>query len=129
MEYIINKFLNDAGKLNVLNKMVSSIEQFDITQKNFDELVRLARIELIKTKPIIINLEKSSIHLSNILASIDDPEVLSDIKSSTRSIKLLTEKLDRISYKVDEILNDEELTNAFKDAAIGIGKLFNDIYD
>ena len=121
--------LNEASKLDLLKKMVSSIEQFDSTQIHFDELVRIARIELLKTKPILQNLEKSSIHMSNILESIDDPQVLSDIKSSTRSIKLLTEKLDRISYKVDEILNDEELTNAFKDATIGIGKLFNDIYD
>ena len=44
-------------------------------------------------------------------------------------IELLTEKLDRISYKVEEMLSDDELTNAFKDAAIGIGKLFNDIYE
>ena len=111
--------------MNVLDKMVSSIEQLDSTQKNFDDLVRIARAELLKTKPILQNLEKSSMHMSNILGTIDDPQVLNDIKSSTRSIKLLTEKLDRISYKVDEILNDEELTNAFKDAAIGIGKLFN----
>ncbi len=125
----LNRFLNEAERMQVLNKMVSSIEQFDSTQKHFDELVRLARIELLKTKPILKNLEESSIHMNNILSSIDDPQVLSDIKSSTRSIKLLTEKLDRISYKVDEMLNDEELTNAFKDAAIGIGRLFNDIYD
>ena len=39
------------------------------------------------------------------------------------------EKLDRISYKIDQVLNDDELTKAFKDAAIGIGKLFNDIYN
>ncbi len=125
----INRFLNEAESMDVLNKMVSSIEQFDSTQKHFDELVTLARIELLKTKPILENLEKSSFHMSNILASIDDPEVLSDLKSSTRSIKSLTEKLDKISYKVDKILNDDELTNAFKDAAIGIGKLFNDIYE
>ena len=47
--------------------MVSSIEQFDNTQKNFDELVRLAKIELLKTKPILDNLEQSSIHINNIL--------------------------------------------------------------
>jgi len=125
----INKFLNETEELKLLNKMVSSIEQFDDTQKNFDDLIKLAKIELIKTKPILYNLEKSSIHMKNILSSIDDPEILNDVKSSTRSLKLLTEKLDKISYKVDELLNDDELTNAFKDAAIGIGRLFNDIYE
>ncbi len=125
----LNKFLEEAGRKKVLAKMVSSIEQFDSTQKHFDELVRLTRIEILKSKPILEELGKSAKHLSNILNSIDDPQVLSDIKSSTSSIKSLTQKIDKISYKVDEILNDEELTNAFKDAAIGIGRLFNDIYE
>ena len=40
-----------------------------------------------------------------------------------------TEKLDKISYKIDELINDDELTSALKDAAIGIGRLFNDIYE
>ena len=30
---------------------------------------------------------------------------------------------------IDELVNDEELKNALKDAAIGIGRLFNDIYE
>ncbi len=125
----LNKFLDDADDKNLLNKMVASIEQFDETQKHLDELVRLTRKEVLKTKPILEDLRKSAQYMRNILDNIDDPEVLGDIKSSTKSIKSLTERIDKISYKVNEILDDEELTNAFKDAAIGIGRLFNDIYN
>ncbi|WP_269622361.1 MlaD family protein [Prochlorococcus marinus] len=124
----INKFLNEAENKEIIEKVVTSIEQFDSTQANLDELIQLSKLELKKTRPIIKDLKKSVSHINNILGSIDDPEVLKDVKASTASIQSFTAKLDKISDKVDELVNDEDLTNAFKDAAIGIGKLFNDIY-
>ncbi len=124
----LNKFINDAENKKIISKMVSSIEQFDSTQENLDELIRLTKLELYKAKPIINDLKRSASHINNILSSIDDPEVLQDIKSSTSSIKSFTAKMDKISDKVEEIVNDDDLRNALKDAAIGVGKLFNDIY-
>ncbi len=124
----LNKFINDAENKKIISKMVSSIEQFDSTQENLDELIRLTKIELYKAKPIINDLKRSASHINSILSSIDDPEVLQDIKSSTSSIKSFTAKMDKISDKVEEIVNDDDLRNALKDAAIGVGKLFNDIY-
>ncbi len=107
----LNKLLNEAGDQNIMSKVVNSIEQFDNTQKNLDELII-----------------KTGNHINNILGSLDDPKVLSDIKSSTTYIRSFTAKLDRITDRVDELVNDDDLTNAIKDAAIGIGKLFNDLY-
>ena len=107
----LNKLLNQAGTQDIMTKVVNSIEQFDSTQKNLDELII-----------------KTGNHINNILGSLDDPQVLSDIKSSTTYIRSFTAKLDRITDRVDELVNDDDLTNALKDAAIGIGKLFNDIY-
>ncbi len=124
----LNKFINDAEKKEIIDKMVSSIEQFDSTQENLDELIRLSKLELYKARPIIKELKKSVNHINSILSTIDDPEVLQDIKSSTSSVKSFTAKIDRISDKIDEIVNDDDLRNALKDAAIGVGKLFNDIY-
>ena len=124
----LNKFINDADKQEIIEKMVSSIEQFDSTQENLDELIRLSKLELYKAMPIIRDLKRSVNHINSILSSIDDPKVLQDIKSSTGSVKSFTAKIDRISDKVDEIVNDDDLRNALKDAAIGVGKLFNDIY-
>ena len=124
----LNKFINDADQQEIIEKMVSSIEQFDSTQENLDELIRLSKLELYKAMPIIRDLKKSVNHINSILSSIDDPKVLEDIKASTGSVKSFTAKIDRISDKIDEIVNDDDLRNALKDAAIGVGKLFNDIY-
>ncbi len=125
----INQFLNEAESTKIISKMVNSMDQFDSTQKNLDELIRLSKIELSKARPIIDEFNKTVNHLNNILGSIDDPEVLSDIKSSTRSIKSFTDKINQISQTINEIVNDKELTDGLKDATIGIGKLFKDIYE
>ncbi len=107
----LNKLLNQAGSQDIMSKVVNSIEQFDSTQKNLDKLII-----------------KTGNHINNILGSLDDPQVLNDIKASTSYIRSFSAKLDRITDRVDELVNDDDLTNAIKDAAIGIGKLFNDIY-
>ncbi|KGG16639.1 MULTISPECIES: MlaD family protein [unclassified Prochlorococcus] len=125
----INKLLNEAENNEVIKKIVASIEQFDSTQENLDELIRLSKQELNKAKPIVEDLKRTVDHMNNILGSIDDPKVLGNIKSSTNSIRSFTAKIDKISDKVDELINDEDLTNAIKDAAIGVGKLFKDIYE
>ncbi len=124
----LNKIISEAEGKEIIKKIVSSIEQFDGTQKNLDELITLSKLELIKAQPIIDELIITVGHVNNILSAIDDPEVISDIRSSADSIQSFTKKLDNITTKFDELINDEDLTNALKDAAIGIGKLFNDIY-
>ena len=124
----INKFLNEAESKGIIDKMVRSIDQFDQTQENLDELIKLSKLELLKARPIVEELIETVNHMNNILGAIDDPEVITDIKSSASSIRSLTAKVNEISNKVHEIVHDEDLTNAIKDAAIGIGKLFNDIY-
>ncbi len=124
----LNKLINQAGSQEIISKIITSIEQFDSTQANLDELIKLSKKELIKAQPIIQELTKTVDHINSILSSIDDPQVLSDIKLTANSIRSFTAKLDRITDRVDVLINDDDLTNALKDAAIGIGKLFNDIY-
>ena len=67
----INGIIDEADRQKIINKVSESITQFDRTQANLDELVLLSKLELIRAKPIISELTKASIHLNNILESID----------------------------------------------------------
>ena len=125
----INRFISEAESKGIIQKMVKSIDQFDKTQENLDELIMLSKLELVKARPIIEELIQAVNHINSILSAFDDPQVIGDIKISTSSIRVLIAKMNEISYKLNEIVSDEDLTNAIKDAAIGIGKLFNDIYE
>ena len=73
-------------------------------------------------------LTKASIHLSNILAAIDNPETLNDIKETARSTRSLTQTIDDIGSDINKMMQDEELMNAFRNVTIGLGELFSELY-
>jgi len=124
----INGIIDEADRQEIVNKVSESIEQFDRTQANLDELVLLSKLELIRAKPIISELTKASIHLNNILESLDNPKTLKDIQELTSTSSSLTKKIDQMSTDMGNIMEDKELIEALKRVTIGLSKLFDDIY-
>ena len=124
----IDSIIDQADKQAIVNKISESIQQFDRTQANLDELVLLSKSEVMRAKPIISELTKASIHLNNILESLDNPKTLKDIQELTSTSSSLSKKIDKMSSEVENIMEDKELLNAIKTVTIGLSKLFNDIY-
>ncbi|ABX08246.1 MlaD family protein [Prochlorococcus marinus] len=124
----LNELLDQAGEEEVISKMVKSIGQFDETQQELKELIELSKEEMIRAKPIITELKKTVAHINNILAVVDNPETLGHIKQTAKSMSSTTQKLDKLATDLSKMINNEELTSAIQSAAIGIGKLFNDLY-
>ncbi len=124
----INGIIDEADRQEIVNKVSESIEQFDRTQANLDELVLLSKLELIRAKPIISELTKASIHLNNILESLDNPKTLKDIQELASTSTSLTKKIDQMSTNMGSIMEDKELVEALKRVTIGLSKLFDDIY-
>ena len=124
----INGIIDEADRQSIVNKISESIQQFDRTQANLDELVLLSKSELLRAKPIISELTKASIHLNNILESLDNPNTLKDIQELAATSTSLTKKIDQMSSDMGNIMEDKELLDALKRVTIGLGKLFDDIY-
>ena len=124
----IDEIIDQADKQEIVEKISLSIQQFDRTQANLDELVLLSKSELIRAKPIITELTKASIHLNNILESLDNPKTLKDIQELASTSSSLTKKIDEMSSDFGNIMEDEELINALKRVTIGLSKLFDEIY-
>jgi len=124
----LDEILNQTDKEAIINKVSESIEQFDKTQANLDELVLLSKEEILRAKPIISELTKAANHLNNILESLDNPKTLKDLQELASSTNSLTKKMDKMSSDVGNIMEDKELINALKRVTIGLGKLFDDIY-
>ena len=124
----IEKIINKAGKVEIVNSLSNSIEQFDKTQANLDELIVLSKAELKRAEPIITELAEAANHLNNILATIDNPKTLNDIKDVANSTKSITNKIDQITNNLEGLIKDKELIDAIRKITIGLGKLFNEIY-
>ena len=124
----INGIIDEADRQAIVNKVSESIQQFDRTQANLDELVLLSKSELIRAKPIISELTKASFHLNNILESLDNPETLKDIQELASTSNSLSKKIEQMSSDMSNIIEDKELIDALKKVTIGLGKLFDEIY-
>ena len=124
----LEKIIEKADKQNIVSNLVESTKQFDQTQKNLDELIAQAKNEMGKIAPIINNLKNASNHFNNILASIDNPETLKDIRETASSTRSLTGKIDELGTDFSKIMDDKELMSAIRSVTIGLGELFNELY-
>ena len=124
----INQLLKDSNQENLVENIIKSIEQFDKTQENLDELIYLSKQEINRVKPLLNDLTIAAGHLNTILATMNDAETLEDIKLTLEASSSISQKIDLIADDFELLMKDQELTSALRDLAIGLSKFLNEIY-
>jgi len=124
----ISQLLKVSNQENLIENIVNSIDQFDKTQENLDELIFLSKQEILRVKPLIEEITIAANHLNNILSTIDDKETLNDIKLTINAAKSISGKLVDMSDDFEKLTKDKELTKSIRDLTIGLSKFFNEIY-
>ena len=124
----ISQLLKVSNQENLIENIVNSIDQFDKTQENLDELIFLSKQEILRVKPLIEEITIAANHLNNILSTIDDKETLNDIKLTINAAKSISGKLVDMSDDFEKLTNDKELTKSIRDLTIGLSKFLNEIY-
>ena len=124
----INQLLKDSNQENLVENIIKSIEQFDKTQENLDELIYLSKQEINRVKPLLNDLTIAAGHLNKILATMNDAETLEDIKLTLEASSSISQKIDLMADDFELLMKDQELTSALRDLAIGLSKFLNEIY-
>jgi phospholipid/cholesterol/gamma-HCH transport system substrate-binding protein len=124
----ISQILKETNQENLIENIVNSIDQFDRTQENLDELIYLSRKEIVRIEPLITEITTAANHLNNILSTIDDKETLNDIKLTIKAAKSISSKIDDMSDDFEKLTKDKELTKSIRDLTIGLSKFLNEIY-
>ncbi len=124
----INQILKESNQENLIENVVNSIDQFDRTQENLDELIYLSKQEIIRVKPLIKEVTIAAGHLNNILSTIDDAETLKNIKLTIEAAESISGKVDNMSDDFEKLMKDKELTKSIRDLTIGLSKFLNEIY-
>ena len=124
----INQLLKDSNQENLVENIIKSIEQFDKTQENLDELIYLSKQEINRVKPLLNDLTIAAGHLNTILATMNDAETLEDIKLTLEASSSISQKIDLMADDFELLMKDQELTSALRDLAIGLSKFLNEIY-
>ncbi len=124
----LSQLLKDTNQENLIENIVNSIDQFDRTQENLDELIFLSKQELKRVEPLIKEMTIAANHLNNILSTIDDEETLNDIKLTINAARSISTKIDDMSDDFEKLTQDKELTKSIRDLTIGLSKFLNEIY-
>ncbi len=124
----INQLLKDSNQENLIENIIKSIEQFDKTQENLDELIYLSKQEIYRVKPLLNDLTTAAGHLNKILATMNNAETLEDIKLTLEASSSISQKIDLMADDFELLMKDKELTSALRDLAIGLSKFLNEIY-
>ena len=124
----ISQLLKESNQENLIENIVRSIDQFDRTQENLDELIYLSKQEILRVKPLINELTTASNHLNNILSTIDNTETLNDIKLTINAARSISSRIDDMSDDFEKLTSDKELTKSIRDLTIGLSKFLNEIY-
>ena len=124
----INQLLKDSNQENLVENIINSIEQFDKTQVNLDELIYLSKKEINRVEPLLNELTIAAGHLNKLLATMNDEETLEDIKLTLESSRSIFEKLDLMADDFQLLIKDKELTSSLRDLVIGLSKFLNEVY-
>jgi len=124
----LSQLLKESSQENLIENIINSIDQFDTTQENLDELIYLSKKEILRIEPLITEIRIAANHLNNILSNIDDQETLNDIKYTINAARSISSKIDDMSDDFEKLTKDKELTKAIRDLTIGLSKFLNEIY-
>ena len=124
----ISQLLKETNQENLIENIVNSIDQFDRTQENLDELIFLSRKEILRIEPLITEMTVAANHLNNILSTMDDKDTLKDIKLTIKSAQSISSKINDMSDDFEKLTKDKELTKSIRDLIIGVSKFLNEIY-
>ena len=112
----------------VIPNVAASLEQIEATTKSFELLTVRLQDELVQAAPVIRNLELATAHLNNIVASLDNPQTLRELKQTAANAARLTATIDVVGGDVAQLTGDPEFMKGVRNLTIGLGELFGEIY-
>ena len=124
----LSQLLKESSQENLIENIIKSIDQFDATQENLDELIYLSKKEILRIEPLIKKITIAADHINNILSNMDDQETLDDLKYTINAARSISGKIDNMSDDFEKLTKDKELTKALRDLTIGLSKFLNEIY-
>ena len=124
----MQELLSQVQDERVIPNVAASLEQIEATTKSFELLTVRLQDELVKAAPVIRNLELATAHLNNIVASLDNPQTLSELQQTAANAAQLTATIDAVGGDVARLTGDPEFMEGVRNLTNGLGELFGEIY-
>ncbi len=96
--------------------------------KNLDDLLLQLRQEIARAIPTIENLNEATSHINNLVAALDNPKTISELKETVSTARSLTAKIDAVGGDIETLTADPAFMKAVRSVTIGLGEFFNELY-
>ncbi len=81
-----------------------------------------------KAQPTITNLNASSAHLRQLMASLDNPKVLNDLQRTVANAERLTAQWEAVGGDMRRLTADPTFMDGLRSVAVGLGQFFDELY-
>ena len=131
----LQQLLAEAQSARIVPNLAKSTKQFELTAKEIEAVVKQFQLEIARAQPMVSNLNTAtanaaaaSAHVNNIVAALDNPTTLDDLRQTTANAAQLSAKLDSVGGDVAQLTADPAFMQALRNVTIGLGELFAEVY-
>lgn len=121
-EQLVSRFSALASSADRTAKDASTfLEDGRVLVRNLDQSVT-------KLQPTLGHLNASSGHLRKVLAALDNPKTIAELQRTVTNAQQLTARWDAVGGDVNKLTADPKFMDGMRSVAIGLGKLFDELY-
>ena len=131
----LQQLLTEAQSARIVPNLAKSTQQFELTAKEIEAVVKQLQLEIARAQPMVSNLNAAtanaaaaSAHVNNIVASLDNPTTLEELRQTAANAAQLSAKFDAVGGDVAQLTADPAFMRALRNVTIGLGELFAEVY-
>ena len=131
----LQQLLTEAQSARIVPNLAKSTQQFELTAKEIEAVVKQLQLEIARAQPMVSNLNAAtanaaaaSAHVNNIVASLDNPTTLEELRQTAANAAQLSAKFDAVGGDVAQLTADPAFMQALRNVTIGLGELFAEVY-
>ena len=131
----LQQLLTEAQEARIVPNLAQSTKQFELTAREIDTVVKQLQLEIARAQPMVNNLNaatasaaEASAHVNNIVAALDNPTTLEELRQTTANAAQLSAKIDAVGGDVARLTADPAFMRALRNVTIGLGELFAEVY-
>jgi phospholipid/cholesterol/gamma-HCH transport system substrate-binding protein len=132
---LMQKLLEQGDRQQLVSKFANLAVSFDKTSrdaslfmKDGQVLVKQLEASVRSAQPTINNLNATTAHARNLLAALDNPKTVAELKQTVVNAEKLTARWEAVGGDVNKLSSDPRFMDGVRSVAIGLGKLFEELY-
>lgn len=132
---LMQKLLQQGDEARLVSRFATLALTFDRTSrdasafmKDGQSLVKQLETSVRRAQPTIDNLNASSAHARRLLAALDNPRTVAELRRTVANAERLTARWEAVGGDVNKLSADPQFMNGVRSVTIGLGKFFEELY-